>query len=356
MKNKKNIVHFELKINQLEIALFTKELATLILAGIPLTKAIISLEKTHKNNEFKKILSHIINDLNQGYTFSECLKKHNKIFDDISCSIIQAGEKSGTLAIMLIKLSTLLHKSYNIKIKIKKALTYPITILIITLIISIGLLVFIVPEFEKLFLSFKAKLPKLTLLIVSLSIIAQKFWWLLFSLIILLVMIFKKAKQTSHSFKQYLDKIIVVIPVLGPFVQKSITALLFSILATLLSAGIPLIKAISYISQISPNSVYRVALNQVQGQIMAGLSLSESFNNTKLFPSNIVMMIHVGEQSGELEMILAHIAQMVEEEIDHNITILTQLMEPIIMLILGTMIGTIVIALYLPLFKMGALL
>lgn len=356
MKNKKNIIHIELKINQIEIALFTKQLATLISAGIPLIKAIISLEKTHKKNEFKKILTHIIHDLNKGYTFSECLKKHNNIFDDLSCSIIQAGEKSGTLVVMLEKLSTLLHRSYNIKIKIKKTLTYPITILAITLIISIGLLVFIVPEFEKLFLSFNAKLPKLTLLIVFLSIIAQKFWWLLFSLIIFLAMIFKKAKQTSSSFKQYLDKIILFIPVLGPFIQKSITALLFSILATLLSAGIPLIKAIYYISQISPNSVYRIALNQVQDQIIAGLSLSDSFNNTKLFPSNIIMMIHVGEQSGELEMILAHIAQMVEEELDHNITILTQLMEPIFMLILGTMIGIIVIALYLPLFKMGSLL
>ncbi len=354
MNHKKSLIRFEKKIHSMDIAQFARQLATMTLAGIPLITAIELIEKAHENNLFRKILSNIIKGLKEGNSFSECLKKHNTVFNHLFCNLIRAGEQSGTLDIMLTKLSIHLIKSNTIKNKIKKACIYPIAILGITFFLSAVLLVFIVPEFDKLFTSFNAQLPALTRCIIKISIFTQHSWWIFIMLTFIIVMILKNSKKNSPTIKLLFDQNLLKIPILGPFLQKAIIVYLLSTLATLLAAGIPMTDALALTSSITNNLVFQNALHKIQEQIKIGESLHNAFKNTLIFPNTVLQMIDVGEQSGAMESMLNNIANLYEDELDYFINNLSQLMEPIIMLILGTIVGVFVLALYLPIFKLGS--
>ncbi|MBX9586536.1 MAG: type II secretion system F family protein [Gammaproteobacteria bacterium] len=354
MKNKKPLIRIETKINSMDIAQFSRQLATMIAAGIPLITAIESIQKEHENISFIKTLSNIIKNLKEGRSFSECLLLHNKIFDHFFCNLIRAGEQSGTLGIMLNKVSTHLNKSNNIKNKMKKAFAYPVTILAITFLISTLSLFFIVPEFKTLFTSFNAQLPTLTRFIIKTSSFIQNFWWIIIMLTILIMTILKNKKNHNPSVKLFLDQSVLKIPFFGAFVQKAIIVTLLSTLATLLEAGIPMIKALDLTSSITNNSVFQNALQKIQEEIKMGQSLHIAFKNTFTFPNKLLQMIDVGEKSGALESMLNNIANLYENDLDYFIANLSQLMEPIIMLIIGSIVGVFVLALYLPIFKLGS--
>lgn len=354
MKHKKTLIRIEKKINSIDIAQFSGQLATMTAAGIPLITAIELIQKEHYNNSFRIILTNIIKNLKEGRSFSESLLQHNKIFDHFFCNLIKAGEQSGTLGIMLVKVSIHLNKSNIIKTKIKKAYYYPVTILAIILSISTLSLLFIVPEFDKLFISFNAQLPALTRFIINISNFIQYFWWEIILLTTLIITIIKNSKKHSPSIKLFVDQTVLTIPFLGAFIKKTIIATLLSTLAILLEAGIPMIKALDLMSSITNNSVFQYAVQKIREEIKMGQSLHNAFKNTFIFPNRVLQMIDVGEQSGALESMLNNIAKLYEDDLDYFIANLSQLMEPIIMLIIGSIVGVFVLALYLPIFKLGS--
>ncbi len=352
-RDKKSFIRFESKIPSAEIALFARQLATMISSGIPLKTAIESISKEHDNQSFRKILKSIINNLNRGHSFSDCLKEH-QLFDTLFCNLIKAGEESGTLESMLSRLSIYHTKKISINNKIKKSFIYPLAIIGITLLVSSLLLLVIVPEFEILFSSFNAKLPTLTRIIITISAILQRYWWIFIASTLFFIVIFKNIIYQNHAFKHFLDTTLLKIPFLGTNIKKATIAQVFSTLSILLSAGITLTDAIALITQLTHNSVFQIILREIHGHIIAGESLHNAFKKTLFFQNRVITIIDAGEQSGALEPMLLTIASLYEEEVDLFLNTLTQLIEPIIMLILGTLVGIFVLALYLPIFKLGS--
>lgn len=342
------------KIKVKDIQLFTRYLSTMLTAGLPIIQALEIIGGDQNNPAFQNLISAIKKDIAGGKTLAETFGGYPKYFTDLYCSLIKAGEKSGTLDKILNRLAGYMEKTETLKRKIKKALAYPIAILSIALGVSLILLIFVVPTFQKLFSSFGAKLPFFTQMVVNLSDFMRSYWWAILIGLVALIFGFKKARK-NPEFKRKVDYYILKIYIVGPILSKGIIARFTRTMSTTLEAGMPIVESMKSMAPVMGNSLYTKAVLQMCEDVSSGHTLSASMASTKLFPNMVIQMISVGEASGRLAEMLNKVADYYEEEVNSIVDNLSTLIEPLIILILGVIVGTFVIAMYLPIFKMGSL-
>ena len=341
------------KITSKDISIFSRQLATMLEAGVPLVQSFDIIGKGHENASMKDMLLGIKADIEGGDTLAEALGKHPLYFDDLFCNLVAAGEQAGVLETLLDKIATYKEKTESIKAKIKKALTYPISVLVVAGIVTTILLMFVVPVFEELFQSFGADLPAFTQFVIGLSEWMQKWWWLLLGTIGTIVYTFIFFKKRSRPFNQFLDKTLLNIPAIGVILHKSAIARFARTLSTMSAAGVPLVEALSSVAGATGNVVYSNAVIKMRDDVSTGQQLQYSMQQAKIFPHMVIQMVAIGEESGSLDNMLAKVADFFEEEVDNAVDNLSSLMEPLIMSVLGVLIGGLIVAMYLPIFKMG---
>ena len=341
------------KIIPKDIAVFTRQLATMLSSGVPLVQAFEIVARGHENPSMRELLGQVKNDLEGGSPLAEALRKHPRHFDDLMCNLIHAGEQAGILEELLNKIAVYKEKTEAIKAKVKKALFYPTAVLIVAFIVTAILLLFVIPQFESLFRGFGADLPALTQFVIDLSAAFQEYWWAIFGGIGAAVFAVREANRRSEGFRNLLDKLALKIPVLGDILNKAAIARYARTLSTMFAAGVPLVEAMDSVSGAVGNVVYGNAVLKMRDEVATGQSLTVSMNQAGLFPNMVVQMVSIGEEAGSLDSMLAKVADFYEEDVDNAVDSLSSLLEPLIMAILGGLVGTLVIAMYLPIFKMG---
>ncbi len=337
-----------------DIAVFTRQLATMMKAGVPLVQSFDVVADGLDHANLRTLVNSIKNDVASGSGLAPALEKHPKYFDDLFCSLIASGEASGTLEVMLDRVATYKEKSEQLKAKIKKAMTYPIAVIIVALVVTGILLVKVVPQFAETFSSFGSELPAFTLFVLSISNFAQEWWFIILLGIIATVYAFKEAKRRSVAFSEALDRLALKAPIIGDIVFNSVVARFSRTLATTFAAGVPLVEALESTAGAAGNSVYTKAINQIKDDVTTGSSLYNSIKATGLFPNMLLQMVSIGEESGSLDEMLDKVANHYEEMVDNAVDSLSSLMEPIIMSILGVLVGGLMIAMYLPIFMLGS--
>lgn len=341
------------KVKSTDIALFTRQLSTMLGAGIPIVQSLDILERGQTHEPFLRLINQLKVDIESGTTFSNALRKYPLYFNSLYCNLVGAGEQSGTLDNMLIRIATYREKIETIKGKVKKAMFYPAAVIVIAFIITAGLLIFVVPKFQEVFSSFGAQLPALTMFVIKLSNFFQKYWWLIFGGLGFGVWSLFRLHKRSRKFAQKIDELALRLPILGPILHKSAIARFARTLSTTFAAGLPLIDALQAVSSAAGSEIYANAIMQIREEVAAGQTINSAMKNTNLFPSMVVQMIAVGEEAGSLEFMLGKVADYYEEQVDNAVDGLSSLLEPIIMVVLGVIIGGLVIAMYLPIFRMG---
>jgi type IV pilus assembly protein PilC len=342
------------KITPKDIAVFSRQLATMIASGIPLVQAFEIVGQGHENPSMQELLLGVKSDIEGGDTLADALRRRPQHFDELYCNLVEAGEQAGALETLLDKIATYKEKTEEIKGKIKGALFYPVAVIIVGLIVSAILLVFVVPQFAELFQDFGADLPAFTQFVLGLSEFMQAYWWVIFGGGGLAVYLFSFAKKRSSAFNRFLDRLMLRIPVFGPLVEKSAVARFARTMATMFAAGVPLVEALDSVSGATGNSVYGDAVQKMKQDASTGQQINASMRQTQLFPSMVVQMVAIGEESGALDTMLTKVADFFEREVDDAVNSLSSLMEPMIMAILGVLVGGLVIAMYLPIFKLGS--
>lgn len=341
------------KITTSDVTIFARQLTTMIGAGVPLVQAFDIVGDGHENKAMRAMLLGIKVDLEGGSQLSQALSAHPDTFDDLFCSLVEAGEQSGTLERLLNEIANYKEKSESLKRKIKKAIMYPISVLVIAFIVTAILLMFVVPQFETLFQSVGSELPVFTQFVVNLSESFQEWWYVIFGSIGLSIWSFFRARKTSLAFRRSTDRIALKLPVFGDVIEKATIARFARTLATMSTAGMPLVEAMVSVANSSGNLVYKDAIMRMKEETETGTRLSETMKKSGLFPNMVIQMVTIGEESGSLDNMLAKVADYFEEEVDAAVDGLTSMMEPMIMAFLGVLIGGLVIAMYLPIFKMG---
>lgn len=340
-------------VKPLDIALFTRQMATMLKSGVPLLQGFDIVANGVEKAQMKQIIYDLKSAVNGGSSFARSLEQHPKHFDDLYRSLINAGESSGALETMLDRIATYKEKIESLKAKIKKALTYPIAVIIIGLVVSAILLIKVVPQFESVFSSFGADLPAFTLFVVGLSEIAQDWWFIALIAIVVAGFSFKKAHEKSRAFREWLDRTVLKLPIIGQILHNSAIARFSRTLATTFAAGVPLVDALESAAGASGNVVYETAILQIRNGVSTGQSLQNAVTMTGLFPAMATQMIAIGEEAGSLDMMLDKVASYYEEEVDNAVDNLSTLIEPLIMAVLGILVGGLVIAMYLPIFQLG---
>lgn len=336
-----------------DIAIFSRQMATMMASGVPLVQAFDIIGRGHENPSMQELIMAIKGDVESGNAFADALAKHPRQFDDLYCSLVNAGEHAGILETLLDKIATYKEKTEAIKGKIKKAMFYPAAVVVVAFIITSILLIFVIPQFQELFSSFGADLPALTLLVISLSKIFQQWWWAIFGGIGAAIYGFMEAKKKSQKLRDGIDKVMLKLPILGPILTKATIARFARTLSTMFAAGVPLVEAMATVAGTAGNAVYSNAILQMRDEVSTGTTLNQSMQATGLFPNMVVQMVAIGEEAGSVDAMLAKVASFFEEEVDNAVDSLSSLLEPIIMAFLGVIIGGLVIAMYLPIFKMG---
>lgn len=342
------------KIKTLDITVFTRQLATMIQAGIPLIQAFDIVAKGQANQRMVALIELVKKDVETGTTLAEALRKHPAYFNDLFCNLVDAGEKSGSLDVMLAKIATYKEKIETIKKKIKKALTYPTAVMMIAFLVTAGLLIFVIPQFETLFKGFGADLPALTRGVIDLSALFQTYWYVIFGTFAAIIYAFIHAKNHSPTFAHTLDRYLLRMPIIGNILEKAAIARFARTLSITFAAGLPLVEALKSVAGATGNIIFSEATNKIREEISNGQPMQTAMDNTKLFPNMVVQMVAIGEESGTLEQMLSKIADFYEEEVDSAVDALSSLLEPMIMAILGIIVGGLVVAMYLPIFKLGS--
>lgn len=340
-------------ITEKDIALFTRQLATMLRAGVPLLQAFDIVGKGHSNPSVSKLLFTIKTDIETGSSLQQAFKKHPLYFDDLYCNLIGAGEAAGILDALLDRLASYKEKILAIKSKIKAALFYPISILVVAFIITAVIMIFVIPAFKELFSGFGADLPAPTLFIMAISDFFVTYWWAIFGGIGGGFYTFFYFWKRSKPMQAFMDRVLLKVPVFGELVRKATIARWTRTLATMFAAGVPLVEALNSVAGAAGNAVYFEATKNIQREVSTGNSLTVSMQNTEVFPSMVIQMVSIGEEAGSLDAMLSKVADFFEAEVDDAVEALSSLMEPIIMVVLGTLIGGMVVAMYLPIFKMG---
>ncbi len=342
------------KILPSDIAVFARQLATMLDAGVPLVQSFDIIGKGHKNPSMADMLLSIKTEIEGGDTLAEALKKNPLYFDDLFCSLVEAGEQAGVLEGLLDKIATYKEKSESIKKKVKKALTYPIAVIAVAFIVTAILLIFVVPVFEDLFKSFGADLPAFTKWVIALSEWAQEWWWAVIGSIFAAIKTFSYFKNRSATFRHFIDKSLLKLPIIGDILNQSALARFARTLATMSAAGVPLVEALESVAGACGNIVYYEAVLKIRDDVATGQRLQFSMQQTNIFPHLVIQMVAIGEESGKIDSMLDKVADFYEEEVDNLVDNLSSLMEPFIMVILGVLVGGLIVAMYLPIFKLGA--
>ena len=341
------------KVTQKDITLFTRQLATMMKAGVPLLQAFDIVGKGHSNPAVAKLLMDIKNEVETGNSLTTAFRKYPLHFDALFCNLVGAGEQAGILDSLLDRLATYKEKILAIKSKIKAALFYPISIIVVAFIITAIIMIFVIPAFRDLFSSFGANLPAPTLFVMAVSDIFVQWWWAIFGGVGFGVWFFFYTWKRSVKMQHLLDRWFLRIPVFGPLIRKATIARWTRTLSTMFAAGVPLVEALESVAGAAGNYVYYEATKKVQQEVSAGVSLTVAMTNTNVFPNMVIQMVSIGEESGSLDGMLGKVADFFEQEVDDAVEALSSLMEPMIMVVLGVLIGGMVIAMYLPIFKMG---
>lgn len=337
-----------------DISVFSRQMATMMKAGVPLVQSFEITADGHSNKSMTELIYAIKADVEAGGTFADAISKHPMYFDDLFCNLVAAGEQSGALETLLEKIATYKEKTEALKAKIKKALFYPISVLVVAFIVSAILLIFVVPSFSNMFAGFGADLPAFTLMVVGLSDFMVAWWWAIFGGIAIAITAFAQTFKRSRKFRDSLDKLYLKIPVVSALVKNSSIARFSRTLATMFAAGVPLVEAMDSVAGATGNNEYVKAITTLRDDLSSGLQLQTSLQAfPDLFPNMVVQMVAIGEESGALDDMLGKVADFYESEVDNSVDALTSLMEPAIMVFLAIVIGGLVIAMYLPIFKMG---
>ena len=341
------------RIKPVDIASFSRQMATMISAGIPLVQGLSIVAKGVDNPNLSRLILDLRSSVENGSTFADALAKHSNYFDPLFCNLIEAGEQSGTLDIMLERIATYREKTESIKKKIRKALSYPIAVIVIAFIVTTILLVKVIPQFETLFNNVGAGLPTFTQIVINISEVFQDFWWMIALGAIAMVGLIYFGRKRSRKFCKITDGVALRTPVFGTLLQKASIARFCRTLATTFAAGMPLINALRVSSKAAGNLVYEDAILQIRENVTSGEQFHQAMEMTKRFPNIIIQMAAIGEEAGELDAMMNKSASIYEEDVDTMVDSLSSLLEPAIMAILGILVGGLVIAMYLPIFKMG---
>jgi type IV pilus assembly protein PilC len=342
------------KITTKDIAIFSRQLATMLSSGVPLVQAFEIVGRGHENPSMQDLLLKIKSDIEGGIPLAEALGRHPLYFDALFCNLVQAGEQAGVLETLLHKIAEYKEKTESIKAKIKKALTYPAAVIVVAVVVTAILLIFVVPQFEELFKGFGADLPAFTRMVVDLSKFVQEWWYVVLGVTIAVVYVLIQLKKRSEKFNQMIDRMALRVPVVGEIIHKAAIARFARTLATMSTAGVPLVEALESVSGATGNFVYANAVLQMREDVSSGSQLQQCMRQTALFPNMVVQMVAIGEEAGSLDNMLAKVADFYEEEVDNAVDSLSSLIEPMIMAILGVVVGGLVIAMYLPIFKLGS--
>jgi type IV pilus assembly protein PilC len=340
-------------ITEKDIAIFTRQLATMMKAGVPLLQAFDIVGKGHSNPRVSRLLMDIKADVETGSSLNQAFRKHPLHFDALFCNLVDAGEQAGILDNLLDRLASYKEKILAIKGKIKSALFYPVSIIVVALAITAVIMIFVIPAFKSLFSGFGADLPAPTQFVIALSDFFVDYWWAIFGIIGGGLYAFFYAWKRSTRMQAILDRWFLKIPVFGPVLMKAAIARWARTLSTMFAAGVPLVEALDSVAGAAGNYVYYEATKKIQGEVSTGTSLTVAMQNVQVFPNMVLQMTAIGEESGALDGMLSKVADFYEQEVDDAVEALSSLMEPMIMVVLGVLIGGLVIAMYLPIFKMG---
>lgn len=344
------------KVTPGDIAIFSRQLATMLAAGIPLVQAFEIVGSGHENAAMQKLILSVKADVEGGSALAEALAKHPLHFDDLFVNLVEAGEQAGALETLLDKIATYKEKTEAIKKKIKKALTYPAAVLVVAFVVTVILLIFVIPAFEDLFMGFGADLPAFTRLVIDLSQFVRDQGWILAGMAGIAVYLFFYFKKRSRAMRHFLDRMALGMPIIGPILQKASIARYARTLSTMFAAGVPLVEALESVAGATGNIVYELGVLRMKDEVATGQRLQQAMENTDLFPNMVIQMIAVGEESGSLDEMSAKVADFYEEDVDNAVDNLSSLLEPLIMAILGILVGGLVVAMYLPIFKMGSVI
>jgi len=344
------------KIAPADIAIFMRQLATMLAAGIPLVQSFEIVGTGHENAAMQKLILAVKADVEGGSSLAEALAKHPLYFDDLVLNLVEAGEQAGALESLLDKIATYKEKTEALKKKIKKALTYPAAVLVVAFVVTTILLIFVIPAFEDLFQGFGADLPAFTRMVIDLSVFVREQGWYLAILIAGAISAFFYFKKRSRAMRHWIDRMSLKIPVIGGILQKASIARYARTLSTMFAAGVPLVEALESVAGATGNIVYEQGVLEMRDEVSTGQRLQQAMENTGLFPNMVIQMIAVGEESGSLDEMSSKVADFYEEDVDNAVDNLSSLLEPMIMAILGVLVGGLVVAMYLPIFKMGSVI
>jgi type IV pilus assembly protein PilC len=342
------------KVNPGDIAIFSRQLATMLAAGIPLVQAFEIVGAGNEKAAMQKLILDVKADVEGGTSLHEALGKHPLYFDDLFVNLVEAGEQAGALETLLDKIATYKEKTEALKKKVKKALFYPAAVLAVAVIVTIVLLIFVIPQFSALYKGFGADLPAFTQAVINLSEVVQHQGLYIAGVIGGLVWTFFYFKKRSRAMREFLDRLALKLPIIGPILNKSAIARYARTLSTMFAAGVPLVEALSSVAGATGNIVYETAVLRMRDEVATGQRLQRAMELTGLFPNMVNQMIAVGEESGSLDEMSGKVATFYEAEVDNAVDAMSSLMEPLIMVVLGVLVGSLVIAMYLPIFKLGS--
>ncbi|EXI78582.1 MAG: General secretion pathway protein F [Candidatus Accumulibacter appositus] len=342
------------QVTEKDITLFTRQLATMMKAGVPLLQTFEIVGRGHDNPAVGKLLLDIKSDVETGSSLSQAFRKYPLFFDQLYCNLVAAGEQAGILETLLDRLANYKEKMLAIKSKIKAALFYPVAIIVVAFVITAVIMIFVIPAFKEVFKSFGADLPTPTLVVIAISDFFIEYWWAIFGGIGAAIYAFFYTWKRSEKMQMAFDRLFLRLPIFGDIIRKSVIARWTRTLSTMFAAGVPLVESLESVGGAAGNYVYKIGTRQIQGEVSTGTSLTSAMQNSALFPNMVNQMVAIGEESGALDSMLGKVADFFEAEVDDAVEALSSLMEPIIMVVLGVLIGGMVIAMYLPIFKLGA--
>ena len=343
-------------VNEKDITFFTRQLATMLKAGVPLLQSFDIIARGHNNARFSRLMLDLKNKVETGSSLSQAFREHPKHFDQLYCNLVQAGETAGMLDAILDRLATYKEKILAIKGKIKSALFYPIAVIVVAIVVTFVIMIFVIPAFKSVFSSFGANLPFLTQVVIDISDFVVAYWWAMLIIVVGVFMGIRLSIKRSESMRYLVHRLSLKIPIIGSILEKATIARWTRTLQTMFAAGVPLVESLDAVGGASGNMVYIAATKRIQTDVSTGTSLTNAMSAVNLFPPMVLQMTQIGEESGSLDNMLGKIADFYEREVDDAVTALSSLLEPIIIVFLGVVVGGLVVAMYLPIFKLGAVI
>lgn len=337
-----------------DIAIFSRQLAVMMKAGVPLVQSFDIVAEGLENPSMRDLVLDIKNDVSSGGSLGDALRKHPRQFDDLFCSLVESGEQSGALETMLDRVATYKEKTEALKAKIKKAVKYPIAVIVVAIVVTAILLIKVVPQFAETFRSFGSDLPAFTLFVLHISEFVQHWWYIIGGIMVAAAYTYREAHMRSKAFRDAVDRISLKVPIIGEILKQAVVARFARTLATTFSAGVPLVDALDSVAGAAGNDVYYRAIKQIKEDVTSGLPLNTSIKTTGVFPNMLIQMVSIGEESGALDEMLDKVATFFEDAVDNSVDGLTSLLEPMIMSILGVLVGGLMIAMYMPIFMLGS--